>query len=284
MPLKDKLILNLALTGMVPKKSDNPSVPISPDEIAEDVRRCFDLGVSIFHIHARDADGTPTYRAEAFCKIIEHIKRSVPEAILCVTTSGRVYRDFEQRSEVLALSGSLKPDMASLTLGSMNFPNESSINAPEMIKSLAETMNARGIVPELEVFEMGMIDYSKFLLRKSILRPPLYYNLLLGSLGTIQATPLNLALMVNGLPEGAIWSAGGIGVYQFPVNALAIAMGGHVRVGLEDSLFMDAEKHDPATNPRLAERLVKVAKAMGREPATPAEARQIIGLAPQGKK
>jgi uncharacterized protein (DUF849 family) len=160
----------------------------------------------------------------------------------------------------------------------MNFPKEASVNSPTMIQSLAAKMNERGIVPELEIFDMGMIDYSRFLLSKAILKPPLYYNLLLGSLGTIQATPLNLATMVNSLPEGATWAAAGIGTYQFPMNALAIAMGGHVRVGLEDSIYMDAEKKLPATNPSLVERLVIVARAIGREPATPAEARAIIGL------
>jgi uncharacterized protein (DUF849 family) len=139
-------------------------------------------------------------------------------------------------------------------------------------------MNERHIQPELEVFEMGMVDYSKYLIEKEILKAPYYYNLLLGSLGTIQATPLNLIMLVNSLPESATWAATGIGKSQFPINALAITMGGNVRVGLEDSIFMDAEKKDPATNPKLVERLVRLARAVGREPATPEEARKIMGF------
>lgn len=278
MALSDKLIINVALTGMIPSKKDNPSVPISTDEIVDDVKRCHDLGASIFHIHARNPDGTPTYRIEVFQEIIERIRSRVSDVVLCVTTSGRVYNEFEKRSQVLDLAGALKPEMASLTLGSMNFPKEASVNSPTMIQSLATKMNERGIVPELEIFDFGMIDYSRFLLSNAILRRPLYYNLLLGSLGTLQATPLNLAMLVNSLPEGATWSAAGIWTYQFPMNALAIAMGGHVRVGLEDSIYMDAEKKSLATNPSLVERLVAVARAIGREPATPVEARAIIGL------
>ena len=278
MGLGDKLIINVALTGMVPTKRDNPAVPISAAEIAEDVKRCYDLGASLFHIHARNPDGTPTYRIEIFREIIEQIRLRTRDVIVCVTTSGRVHNEFEKRSQVLDLTNEYKPEMASLTLGSMNFPKEASVNTPATIQSLAEKMNEKKIVPELEVFDMGMIDYSKFLLAKKILKPPLYYNLLLGSLGTIQATPLNLAMMVNSLPAGATWGAAGIGRYQFQMNALAIAMGGNVRVGLEDSLFMDAEKKDPATNARLVERLVNLGRASGREPATTAESRAIIGL------
>ena len=195
-----------------------------------------------------------------------------------MTTSGRHFHEFEKRSEVLDLSGPLKPEMASLTLGSMNFPKEASINAPATIQSLAAKMHDKGIVPELEAFDMGMIEYSKYLLDKKILKQPLYYNLLLGSLGTIGATPLNLAMMVNSLPAQSTWAAAGIGKFQFSMNALAITMGGHVRVGLEDNLFMDAEKKDPATNARLVERLVKLGRAAGREPATSADAKAMIGL------
>jgi len=133
-------------------------------------------------------------------------------------------------------------------------------------------------VPELEAFDMGMIEYSKYLLDKKIIKQPLYYNLLIGSLGTIGATPLNLAMMVNSLPAQSTWAAAGIGKFQFSMNALAITMGGHVRVGLEDNLFMDAEKKDPATNARLVERLVKLGRAAGREPATSADAKAMIGL------
>lgn len=280
MAFSDKLIINVALTGMVPTKRDNPFTPITPREIADDVRRCHEAGAAIFHLHARDELGHPSYRLVDYECIIDCIHAACPQAglVLCVTTSGRTHNSWEMRSQVLDLAAHRKPDMASLTLGSMNFPKQASINAPEMIVGLAERMKERGIAPELEVFDLGMIDFSHYLISKGVLQAPLYYNILLGSLGVLNATPLNLALMVNALPATAVWAAAGIGRFQFQVNAMAIAMGGHVRVGLEDALYMDAAKTDLATNPRLVERIVKLAQAAGRSPATPSEARQLIGL------
>jgi uncharacterized protein (DUF849 family) len=280
MAFSDKLIINVALTGMVPTQRDTPHIPITPEEIAADVRRCYDAGAAIFHLHARDERGDPTYRRADYECIIDCIHAACPGAglILCVTTSGRNHNTWETRSQVLDLAGARKPDMASLTLGSMNFPKQASVNSPEMIARLAERMKERGVTPELEAFDLGMIDYSHYLIEKGILQPPFYYNVLLGSLGTVSATPLNLALMVNALPATAIWAGAGIGRFQFQVNSLAVAMGGHVRVGLEDALYMDPAKSDLADNPRLVERIVRIGRAMGREPASPAEARRIIGL------
>jgi uncharacterized protein (DUF849 family) len=139
-------------------------------------------------------------------------------------------------------------------------------------------MRDRGIVPEWEVFDLGMLDYATYLRTKGLLGDPVYVNLLLGSLGTIAATPLNLALAVERLPPGATWAATGIGRFQFAMNRLAIAMGGHVRVGLEDNLWWDDDRTELATNPRLVARLVDIARAMGREPASPASVRARLGI------
>lgn len=273
-----KLIINVALTGMVPRRADSPHVPLTPDEIASDAAACRALGASMFHLHARDTAGEATYRLDVFREIVAKVRARCPDAILCVTTSGRVFKSFEERSEVLDLQGDLKPDMASLTLGSMNFPKHASVNEPAMIQKLAVRMRERGIVPELEVFDLGMLDYGKVLIERGVLAPPFYVNLLLGSLGTIAATPLNLALLVSALPTGATWGAAGIGRFQLYVNSMAITMGGHVRVGLEDNLHADEERTRLATNPGLVERLVGVARSIGRDIATPDEARAIIGL------
>ena len=263
---------------MVPTKSKNPQVPLTPEEIAEDCQRCYQAGASLFHLHARDEKGNPTYRAEVFEDIISRVRRSCPEAIICVTTSGRVFTSFEERAEVLDLDGEEKPDMASLTLGSHNFPHQASMNEPAMIKALAQRMQERGIVPELEIFDLGMIDFALYLIKQKVLREPFYFNLILGSLGTLSATPYHLATMARSLPSGAIWSGAGIGRFQFYVNTMAIAMGGHVRVGLEDNLYLDQNKFHHATNLNLVERLVGVAQAIQRKIATPGEARKIIGL------
>ncbi|MFO1477528.1 MAG: 3-keto-5-aminohexanoate cleavage protein [Verrucomicrobiota bacterium] len=275
------LIINAAITGMVPTHKDNPHVPLSPAEIVADARRCRDAGASILHVHARDDAGAPTCHREIFAEIIGGIRSACPGLLISGTTSGRCHKEFEQRSQVLELDGDLRPDFASLTLGSMNFPTQASVNEPRMIQDLARRMRQRGIVPELELFDLGMTDYAKYLVDRQILEPPFYANILLGSLGTLAATPQHLALMVDGLPEGTTWSAAGIGRYQWPMNQLAIAMGGHVRVGLEDNLWMDTARTDPASNPRLVERLVKLAGQMGRPIASPETARDIIGLRPR---
>jgi 3-keto-5-aminohexanoate cleavage enzyme len=276
----DKLIINVAVTGMVPNKNDNPHVPLSPDEIAEDCFGCYQAGASIFHLHARDENGEPTYHSEIYRDIITRVRNKCPDAIICVSTSGRVFKSFEQRSEVLNLDESAKPDMASLTLGSLNFPKQASMNEPQMIQALAERMNDRDIVPELEVFDLGMLDYAKYLIGRKILREPFYFNLILGSLGTLSATPFHLSTLVMSLPPNATWAAAGIGRFQFYVNSMAITMGGHVRVGLEDNLYMDTQKQKPATNLMLVERLVKLAGSLEREICSPNEARNIIGLPP----
>ena len=281
MSIARPLIVNAALTGMVPSRADNADVPLTPEEIAADAERCVRAGASVVHLHARDDDGSATYRSDIYAEIVAKVRERCPDVVVCVSTSGRVHKTFEERSEVLDLDGHLKPDMASLTLGSLNFPRQASVNEPEMIRRLAERMAERGIVPELEVFDVGMLDTAMYLLQRGVLRPPLYVNLLLGSLGTLSATPLNLALLTEKLPTGTTWAAAGIGRFQFSMNALAIAMGGHVRVGLEDNLWLDVEKKRPATNDTLVERLVRVATAMERGIATPAQAREIIGLPPR---
>lgn len=275
------LIVNLAPTGMVPMPRDNAAVPVTPEAIARDAADCRVIGASIVHLHARDADGAPTWCPERYREMIRAVRGAAPDIIVCVSTSGRTFSAFDQRAAVLDLDEDARPDMASLTLGSLNFPTQASVNDPAMIEALATRMQERGIVPELEVFDLGMLDYARYLIDRRVLRPPFYVNLLLGSRGTLAATPLNLALMAQAVPAGATWAATGIGRFQFPVNAMAITMGGHVRVGLEDSLFMDAGKSELASNVGLVQRLVTLARAAAREPATPDEARAIIGLPPR---
>lgn len=273
-----KLIINLAPTGMVPTTADNASVPVTPETIAIDCSRCTEAGASILHLHAREDDQAPTWRSEVYREVVLGVRAKCPDAIVVVSTSGRTHGAFEQRSDVLNLDGAAKPDMASLTLGSLNFPKQASVNEPSMIKRLADTMRERGIVPELEVFDFGMLDYAKYLIERGVLIEPFYFNLLLGSLGTLSATPFNLASLVMQLPAGATWAAAGIGRFQFAMNSLAIVTGGHVRIGLEDNLFLDAAKEKPATNCELVSRIARVAQAAERPVATPREARAIIGL------
>jgi len=268
--MTDELIVNLAPTGMVSTRADTPHVPLTPGEVAADVRRCVDAGASIVHVHPRDAEGRPSQDPAIAASFITAIRAAAPDVVVCITTIGQVEPGLANRVRVLDLDGDVRPEMASLTLGSLDFPKQASVSAPETIQGLAARMRDRAIVAEWEVFDLGMLDCAAHLRTKGLLPDPVYANSLLGSLGTLQATPLNLALAVERLPAGATWAATGIGRYQFEMNRLAIAMGGHVRVGREDNLWWDADRTELATNPGLVERLVRIGRAMGREPASPA--------------
>jgi 3-oxoadipate:acetyl-CoA acetyltransferase len=270
----EKLIITLAPTGMIPTKKQTPHVPITPDEIAEDAYEAYKLGASVVHVHARDEKGRPTHRKAVFEKIFKKIKRKCPDIIICATTSGRVDPQVEHRTEVL----DLQPEMASLTLGSLNFAQHPSVNSMETIKKIALTMKERGILPELEIFEPGFINTAKYLARKAYFKKPLHFCLLLGSLGSTPANISDLTYLTQLLPSESNWSATGIGRFQAQINVAAILMGGHVRVGIEDSIYHNYPKEELATNAKLVKRIVRIAKELNREIATPKEAREILGL------
>lgn len=269
-----KLIITLAPTGMIPTKDETPYVPTTPEEIANDTYEAYKLGASIVHVHARDETGQPTYKKRVFEKIFKEIKRRCPDIIICSTTSGRVHPQVEHRAEVL----DLYPEMASLTMGSLNFPQHPSVNSMETIIKLASMMKERNILPELEIFEPGFINTAKYLVRKGYLKKPLHFSLLLGSLGSIPAGISDLSYLVQSLPSESTWSATGIGRFQTQINIAAILMGGHVRVGVEDSIYYNYPNEELATNTKLMERIVRIAKEVGREIATPNETREILGL------
>ncbi len=238
-----------------------------------------DLGVNMVHLHARDYEnGTPTYMKEIYGEIIGKIRKKNKDIILGVSTSGRDFSEFEKRSECLDLEGELKPDFASLTLSSLNFNKQASINTPDMIKALAKKMMEKNIKPELEAFDLGMINYAKYLIRKGYLTPPYYFNLILGNIACAQADILHLGLMVQELPEESIWSVGGVGDSQLPMNIMGIIAGGGVRLGLEDNIWYDLERTRLATNQDLIERIVSIAHSMGCRPYTNTEARRILGV------
>ena len=271
----DALIINAALTGMVPRRADNPHVPLTESEIVADAVRVVNAGASILHLHVRNDDESPSSELAPNASLFKAVRAACPGVIISGSTSGRTVGEIDKRAAVLDAT----PDMASLTLGSMNFPTQASVNAPATIRGLAQRMRERGIMPELELFDLGMADYACYLVERGEVLLPGYANILLGSLGTASASAFNLATIVRALPPRITWAAAGIGRYQWSMNSMAIAMGGHVRVGLEDNLWMDAEtKREPASNLRLIERVVALAHANGRSIATPAEARALLGL------
>lgn len=263
---------------MVALRAQHPGVPERPEQIADDAARCYASGAASVHLHARDDDGQPTHRLDRCAATVRAVRAAAPDLIICVSTSGRRATSFEQRSEVLNLDRDLAPDLASLTLGSLNFRTQVSVNAPDTIERLASVMRERGIVPELEVFDVGMVDYAHTLIGRGVLHPPFVFNLLLGSSGTLAATPGNLALLVERLPRGSYWQAAGIGRAQWPMNALGVVTGGHVRTGMEDNVWLDADTRAPATNEALVRRVAALSAAAGRPIASPGVARQLMGL------
>ena len=282
--IPENLIVNLCPTGMIPTKQASPHVPVFPEEIIEDVLNCCELGITMVHIHGRGRNESPTWEPEVYAKIISGIRQVHPDIIICVTCSGRTYREFEKRSAVLELDGNAKPDMASLTLSSVNFNKQVSVNEPGMILDLADKMQERGIKPELEAFDLGMVNYARYLISKKLLAPPYYFNLIFGNIACAQANLLSVGLMVNELPENSIWSLGGVGNTQYFINTLAVISGGGVRIGLEDNLWYDTpQRNRLATNLDLLERLHMIAETFGRKAMSSSEARRKLGLKPAGK-
>ena len=268
-----KLIINAAITGTVLYKSSTAFLPTSLAEVVEDAVRVREAGASVIHLHARSPDERPTYDPAVYCELV-NLVRDATDLIVNVSLSGRFVQDVETRAAPLAS----RPELASLTLGSMNFISGPSVNAPDTVRELASRIYAAGAVPELEIFEAGFANVAAYLARKGVLRPPYYANIILGSLGSAPLDLVGLGHIISLLPEGTTWSVGGLGRYQLDANVMGIAAGGHVRVGLEDNIHFDRAGHDLADNQRLVARIARIAREMGREPATPAEARAIIGL------
>jgi len=272
--MSNKFILNFTPTGMIPTKDMTPYVPISVSEIVEDVHEASEIGITMVHLHARDVvTSAPTYKKEIYCKIVEGIRKYAPELVICISLSGRDFSELEKRSDPLLMEGNLKPDMGSLTLSSLNFNKTASLNAPDMIENLARIMKEKGIVPELEAFDIGMINYAKYLQKKGLLEAPYYFNLLFGNIACSQANLLHAGVMINDLPEDSLWSLAGIGNEQLKMNSLSLAFGGGVRVGIEDNIWYDTNRTILAKNADLLKRIHVIANANERTVMTPEEFR-----------
>lgn len=273
-------IINLAATGMVPTRSMSPHVPLSVAEIVDEVGRNLALGVQMFHLHARDAEGQHCAAPEPYGRMIEQI-RQLPggrEAVLCVTTSGRSDNSFAARARVLDLDGDMKPDMASLTLSSLNFVQQASVNEPATIRQLAARMLERGIKPELEIFDLGMANFMQVLIKEGHLQGPYYCNLLLGNIAGAQSDALSLAAMLAATPEGAIRCLAGIGRDQLRANSFGLLLADGVRVGLEDNLWLDSSRQTLARNVDLVKRVTRLAEELERPLATRMAVRAKLGL------
>lgn len=270
----EKLIITACICGAEVTKEHNPNVPYTVEEIAREAKSAYDAGAALIHLHVREDDGKPTQSAERFDACIKAIKEVCPDAIVQVSTGGAVGMTNDERLQPLTLN----PEMATLDCGTCNFGgDEIFVNTENMIIDFATKMNDRNCKPEIEVFDKGMIDMAIRLNRKGIIKSPMHFDFVMGVNGGISGEARDLVFMKESIPAGSTWTVAGVGRYQFPMAAMGIIMGGHVRVGFEDNVYI--EKGVPAaSNGQLVERVVRLAKELGREIASPDEARAILGL------
>lgn len=270
----EKLVLTVATTGAWPTKENTPYIPLTPEEIADEVYACYKAGASVAHIHVRDEDGKPSMDLERFRKTVELI-RDRCDIVINLTTSGDLEATDEDRMKPFM---ELRPELASFDCGTMNWGHTTIFeNHPRFLEKLGKRMKEYGVKPEIEVFDTGMFYNAQHYIKQGVLDEPVHYQFVLGAPGGMIATVDNLLYLRNLLPENATWSAFGIGKMHLPIQYATLALGGHTRVGMEDNVFYSrgvlAE-----SNVEFVERTVRVATELGREIATPEEARELLGL------
>lgn len=229
----EPLLITAAIVGAETMREDNPNVPYTPQEIADEAARCHAAGASMVHVHGRRPDGSPTQDRETFRQILDEI-RTRCDVLVQFSTGGAVWMDVEERIEAL----DLRPDMATLTTGTVNFGDDVFLNSWPMIKTIAGRLREYGIRPEVEIFDTGMVDTALRLRAEGLLDDPIHFDFVLGVPGAMGAAPENLDFLVSKIPAGSTWSVAGIGRHELPLAYKAIEMGGHVRVGLEDNIYV----------------------------------------------
>jgi 3-keto-5-aminohexanoate cleavage enzyme len=270
----NKLIITAAICGAEVTKQQNPNIPYTVDEIAEEAEKAFNAGASMIHLHVRDDNGTPTQSCERFRVCMEAIKKRCGDVIIQPSTGGAVGMSDDERLSPL----SLNPEMATLDCGTLNFGSEDIfVNTEKTIRNFAAKMLSQRCKPEIEVFDKGMIDTALRLYRENLLAFPLHFNIVLGVQGGISATLRDFAYLTGSLPEGCTYTVTGVGRAQFPMAAMAIAAGGNVRVGFEDNIYLEKGRL-AQSNGELVEKAARIAKEIGREIATPDEARDILHI------
>lgn len=268
----DKLIITAALTGAEVTREQQPALPITPEEIGIAAAECAAAGASIVHVHARNPDGSPTQSKEVYRQIIAEVKNRC-DVIVQVSTGGAVGMTAQERLDPVLLN----PEMATLSMGSVNFGNDIFINHPADIEAFAREMRARGVKAELEIFDTGMLATAKRWLSKGLLDQPAHVDLVLGVPGGMPGTPQTLMYLLSELPPDATWCVTGIGAAQLPITTLAIMLGGHVRVGFEDNIYY--RKGELAgSNAQLVARVARMSKELERAVATPDDARRVLGI------
>lgn len=271
-----KLIITAALTGAEVTREQQPALPVTPDEIAAAAKECCEAGASIVHVHARDAAGEPTQDIAVYREIKEKIE-SCCNVIFQPSTGGAVWHSPEERLQPVEL----QPEMSTLSCGTCNFGGDVFMNTESYMEKFAARMKELGVKPELEIFERGMIENALKLVKKGLAEAPLHFDFVLGVPGACPATAEDLLLMKNAIPAGSTWTVAGIGRHELSLGTMAILLGGHVRVGFEDNVFY-TKGVLASSNAQLVARIVRLAKELGREVATPDEAREILGIRKRG--
>jgi 3-keto-5-aminohexanoate cleavage enzyme len=271
-----KLIITAAICGAEVTKDHNPNVPYSIREIGKEAENSYKEGASIIHLHVREDDGTPTQSRERFQEAIIEIRKRCPDVIILPSTGGAVGMSAEERLQSIYVKPT--PEMATLDCGTMNFGgDEIFVNTESMIKEFAQKMYSLNIKPELECFDIGMINTVLRFYSKGFFKAPLHFNLILGVRGGIDANLRNLSYMKQSIPNTATFSVTGIGRFEFPMAAASIISGGHVRVGFEDNIYLSKGKL-AKSNGELVKKAKRISLELGREIANPQEARRILGI------
>jgi uncharacterized protein (DUF849 family) len=271
---QEPAIITVAITGSVPKKKDTPAVPVTPSQQIESTHEAFEAGASLVHIHVRNPDESSSSKGELFAEVQEGVRKHCPGMIVQFSTGGRG-RTLEERASSLAW----KPDMASLSTGSVNFPDFIFENPVSFVSDLATQMRDLNIKPEVEVFDLSMLYAAKNLLDKGVILGPMHVQFVMGVALPVKRSLLEFMVgELKSLAPDATWCAIGLGRYQLEVNRWTLEMGGHVRTGLEDNIRFDKDRL-AVSNAELVQRVAEISGEYGRRPATPAEARKILGLA-----
>jgi len=268
-------IITVAITGSVPKKIDNPTIPITVSEQIESTRLCYDAGASLVHLHVRNEDESPSSDVNKFKELLAGIKESCPNMIIQFSTGGRG-RSHEERGQMLYL----KPDMASLATGSVNFPTSIYENPPSLINDLAHSMLNNSIKPEVEIFDLAMLYNAIEMVKDGLLLEPIHVQFVFGIRNALPAKKNILEFQINELKKflpQSTWTAAGLGKSQLIVNEWSLELGGHCRTGLEDNIKYDKTRLANG-NEELVERLALLSNKFNRPVATPLEARKILGL------
>jgi len=267
-----KLIITAALTGAEVTRAQQPALPITPEEIGIAAAECAAAGAAIVHVHARLSDGTPTQDKKVYRQIIAEVKKRC-DVIVQVSTGGAVGMTATERLAPVTL----KPEMATLSMGTVNFGGDVFMNHPADMEAFAQAMRAHGVKPELEIFDSGMLTTAARWLKIGLLDSPAHFDLVLGIPGGMAGTPEALMYLRSQLPPDATWTVAGIGAAQLPLAALAILLGGHVRVGFEDNVYY-RKGELASSNAQLVARIARLAQELGRDVASATDARAILDI------